>query len=1126
MPLKVGELYSTMRLDNREFDTALDASGRKFEALGKTLGNGTKAVAQVFAATTTAAAGLGVAALKVGLDYNRMQQTSRAALKSILGSTEAVNEQMGKLDEFASKSPFSKQTFISAQQQMLAFGIETQKVLPYLDAVQQAVAATGGNSQQVGDLAFIMAQISAAGKVTGQDLMQFGQRGVNAAELVGSAMGKTGVEIKESISKGTITADEFLDALAQGMSTKFDGATANIKAQFDGAADRVKAAWREIGATMAKPLIDPSGGGQLVVWTNLFADALRALSKQAIPVVDLLWGRFAPGIDFVTSSLKKATGAISGWNIRGLEDSLDSLSKYTPLIAGVSTALFTLGTGSVPILRNLGLAGINPVLAGILALVAASPQLRGVGANFIKALQPAIKPATELATIVGDFLTSALNILTPTLGDVATSGADLAVLFVQSLVPAVKGTTDVALPLIQAAANLASFLTRLPTPILATVAALAAMKALGLTQVFNGLPAALKNVGAGFSTLHARTVTAAYGMGPLTKEASAATSGLGMLGTAAKATSASLKAAFMSNLPMLAITALVGALTYFSQQAAEAKVRAESYRDALKGITAGSKEATQTVVDLATKLALTGDGVRWGLLEKLGAGASTLSEALEKAGSTAKEFGEAVAGSDTQVAAYEQKLMAGAIASGLSVVATSRMLDEFHKQVKAYRDGADITAKLTDKTKELAEADRKATEAKKEAIAASDRLRQAEQNLAAAKGDLKMAQYAATDALTDWVAKVQEAGGVQTDQDGNLVRSGEAWRAYTEGAVRSQHALMTVLDDMVKAGATQEELDKARLDGIASWDQTSASMGVAGDATKAYLEEIGGIPEYKSTIIDLRTDDAEGKVDDLFAEISASHPKMQIDARNDPAMAELMSTLGLVEGESGQFALDADGNPALTKLLLTLGVVDTSTGTIKMDGNSKPGEEVLYKLVEAVNGKNPKVEVGVRDGTIEPVAQIVADINAKTATIKVSAVGSRAQMTGIVQADGGIVRYYGQGGFENHVAQIARAGEFRVWAEDETGGEAYIPLAASKRARSLAILDEVAANFGYQLIGAGARSFANGDAGTHFQQHNVPAGVHVDNVNVSVDWGKVKDIRDVIDFLSRLGLLDQMQGAA
>lgn len=69
-------------------------------------------------------------------------------------------------------------------------------------------------------------------------------------------------------------------------------------------------------------------------------------------------------------------------------------------------------------------------------------------------------------------------------------------------------------------------------------------------------------------------------------------------------------------------------------------------------------------------------------------------------------------------------------------------------------------------------------------------------------------------------------------------------------------------------------------------------------------------------------------------------------------------------------------------------------------------------------------------------------------------------------ADGG---FFFLNGSEDHRAMIAGAGNgrtpFRVWAEPETGGEAYIPLAPSKRTRSTAILATVADKFGMTVVG-------------------------------------------------------------
>src|SRR5690606_5575726 len=120
------------------------------------------------------------------------------------------------------------------------------KVVGYLDAITDAVAAAGGNSQTLSEISFIMAQIAAAGKITGQDLIQFGQRGINAAELIGKAMGKTGAEIREMITAGALDAGEALDALAAGMAASFDGAALNVKDTWLGAIDRVKGASRDL----------------------------------------------------------------------------------------------------------------------------------------------------------------------------------------------------------------------------------------------------------------------------------------------------------------------------------------------------------------------------------------------------------------------------------------------------------------------------------------------------------------------------------------------------------------------------------------------------------------------------------------------------------------------------------------------------------------------------------------------------------------------------------------------------------------------------------------------------------------------------------------------------------------
>src|SRR5699024_2128477 len=183
----------------------------------------------------TAMAGMGVATLKTGIEYNSLRQTATQALTAVTGSTEMAAAQMRRLDEFGRSSFLMRDVLIRAQQQMTGFGIETNKVIPYMSALQDAVAATGGSSQDFEELARVMGQIQSQGKITARELMQFGIRGVDAAQLIGDSMGKTAGQIRDEITAGTLDAGVALDALADGMGERFAGASDLVRETFQGA---------------------------------------------------------------------------------------------------------------------------------------------------------------------------------------------------------------------------------------------------------------------------------------------------------------------------------------------------------------------------------------------------------------------------------------------------------------------------------------------------------------------------------------------------------------------------------------------------------------------------------------------------------------------------------------------------------------------------------------------------------------------------------------------------------------------------------------------------------------------------------------------------------------------------
>ncbi|MGI5399162.1 phage tail tape measure protein [Streptomyces sp. CA-135486] len=132
-------------------------------------------------------------------------------------------------------------------------------------------------------------------------------------------------------------------------------------------------------------------------------------------------------------------------------------------------------------------------------------------------------------------------------------------------------------------------------------------------------------------------------------------------------------------------------------------------------------------------------------------------------------------------------------------------------------------------------------------------------------------------------------------------------------------------------------------------------------------------------------------------------------------------------------------------------------------GGPRKAADSIQQRINALRGKEVTVttrHVSVFSGLAEQNTNI-ADAIEKQAEAQARAAKRHA--------DGAVVDYFADGGLtgagrrERHVAQIAPAGSYRIWGERETGGEAYVPLAASKRERSKAIVEEVVDRFGGQV---------------------------------------------------------------
>lgn len=149
-------------------------------------------------------------------------QSLEISFQTLLGSKEKADELFGSIREFAVQTPMQLKDLASAAQLLLSFNINQDKIMPYLKALGDV---SMGDSQKFQSLALAFSQMSSAGKVMQQDLMQMTNAGFNPLQQIAETTGKTFAEVKAEMEAGRISVDmvqqAFMDATSEG--GKFHG---------------------------------------------------------------------------------------------------------------------------------------------------------------------------------------------------------------------------------------------------------------------------------------------------------------------------------------------------------------------------------------------------------------------------------------------------------------------------------------------------------------------------------------------------------------------------------------------------------------------------------------------------------------------------------------------------------------------------------------------------------------------------------------------------------------------------------------------------------------------------------------------------------------------------------------
>ena len=198
------EVKFKITLDGNEAEKNINNLSKKTDELSKKLTN--------FGKTMTVGVTLPLTALATaGVKYNATMETYTANLTTLLGGNqELASKLLSDLKAMANTTPFETTSLVKATQTMLGFVIQVQDTQTYL---KQLGDISMGDATKLESLTLAFSQVSSAGKLSGQDLLQMINAGFNPLNIISQKTGESMASLKERMGEGALSAGEVAQAL-------------------------------------------------------------------------------------------------------------------------------------------------------------------------------------------------------------------------------------------------------------------------------------------------------------------------------------------------------------------------------------------------------------------------------------------------------------------------------------------------------------------------------------------------------------------------------------------------------------------------------------------------------------------------------------------------------------------------------------------------------------------------------------------------------------------------------------------------------------------------------------------------------------------------------------------------
>lgn len=342
----------------------MESADRAARTLSSSVGGGLKSAfmslpgAQFFTNPIVAmSSGIGIVA-KLGMQA----ESTATSFKVLVGDEDKATKMLDDLNKYADDTIWDRMGTQNAAKTMLGFGVAAENVVGDLKMLGNMAM---GDKNKLQQLALAFGQVSSAGKLQGNDLLQLINAGYNPLADIAAITGDKVENVKEKMSKGQISFDVVRQAMIRATSEggRFAGMTDKLARTSAGAFEQMK-------GKALQTMLELYNGIQplLVPLFNTISSALSGLSaaiQWAVKGLTWVFKLFADGNPIVygiaaavgtyTAAVLVNTTVLKGWTIA------ERVQFAAMLLVEKGQKLINLAMSMNP---------VGLVIAGIAALIA------------------------------------------------------------------------------------------------------------------------------------------------------------------------------------------------------------------------------------------------------------------------------------------------------------------------------------------------------------------------------------------------------------------------------------------------------------------------------------------------------------------------------------------------------------------------------------------------------------------------------------------------------------------------------------------------------------------------------------------------------------------------------------